>query len=310
MFKYIFITIVYLLTILIFKNRFKSDSKFLITIFTIALIIRMICATGIFLFNWYQGSSGFFSGDESVYYKRAVNIAVGGSMYANNIFDNTPELNGGAFALNLFSILESIFIFTFGKSLIFIKYCNCFIGALLPVFTYLLAKVTFCNKKIAKISACLIAFLPSMVAWSSIGIKEPIVILLITVFFYYYIKIIRHFNLFNLFYLGALVIALFYVQSNAALILIVICSIRLIFDMLSGFIKKKALVLICMLLCVSIVVSNQKKIISNLYEVAKHQAIQYVAGNQKSARYEIYPHKMLEIYFFDFYEHLIFSPEV
>jgi len=308
--KALFLITIVLFTIVYIKGRFRQDSRFLITIFTIALTIRIICATLIFLLSWYDGSEGFFSGDESVYYKKAVNMAVARSAYSKNIFSNTPELIGTSFAINPFSLLASILIFAFGESLLLIKYLNSFVGALLPVIIFLLAKTIFDNKKIAKISAVLIAFLPSMIVWSSVGIKEPFIILMIASIFYYYIKIQKRFNFFYLVNILVSAVVLFYLQANVVVILMLIYGLWFMFTKSTKFIKKEILVLILILIGSYQFFTHQKTIRSGLYGIAMHQTLQYRAGNYRSARYELYPHKVFREYFFDFYQHLILPKNV
>lgn len=298
-----------IIPIVYIKYRFKDDSRFLISIFVISLIIRMSVGTIVYIHNHENG--GFFSGDESVYYKKAVNIAVSWDIYGSkNIFPDTPEIEGKNFALNLLSIIEAILISAFGQSLILIRYFNSFVGALLPVSIFFLANIVFNNRTIAKTSSLFTAFFPSLIVWSSVGLKEPLIILLIINIFYFYIKNLYRFNLFPFSNFIVSIILLFYLQSNAAKIFIMIYSLQLIFLVLGKFIKKEIMVLLFILIVSYVFFTNEKVIKHKLYSLAERQTLQYIAGSVTSTRYQLYPYEKFRKYYFNFYKHLIIPPNM
>lgn len=302
----VFLISVSTLTVFFIRYRFKENRRFLIFIFLAALLVRVIGATALYLYSLHVGAGGTYSGDESVYFKRAVNIALSRSLHSKNIFDDTPELDEPTFALNLFSIFASILVSQFGQSLLLIKYFNAFIGALLPVVIFLLAKLIFESKSIAKISAVLAAFWPSLIAWSSLGYKEQSIILILSAIFYLYLKNQRKFSFLYFILIIVLAVALFNLQPYIAPLIMMIFITRFIymklFRRINRRINKKLLALIIIIISNCAFFLNQKHIGYVLYRIAEHQVTQYLAGDYNSARYELYP-GVRRAFFFDFYDH-------
>jgi hypothetical protein len=269
----------------------------------------MSAAVFFYMINHEYG--GFFSGDESVYFKKAVNISLSLDIYGSkNIFPDTPELESKNFGINLLTIIEAILIRTFGQSLILIRCFNSFVGALLPVSIFFLANIIFNNRTIAKASSLFTAFFPSLIVWSSVGIKEPLIILLIVNIFYSYL---RHRHKCNIIYFSNFIISiilLFYLQSYAAKIFIMIYSLQLIFLAMVKLIKKEIIVMLFILIVSSVFFANEKVIKHKLYGLAEHQTLQYIAGNANSTRYQLYPYEEFRKYYFNFYNHLIIPPNM
>ena len=287
----------------------KENSHFLITIFISALAIRLICATALYLFSLHGGYGGFLGGDESVYYKRGINIAAAGSIDSKNLFSNTPELGDRGFAVNLFSVMESILIFTFGPSLILIKYFNSIIGALLPVSVFLLAKTIYNNDKLAKAASILSAFFPSLIIWSAIGTKEALTILIITGIFYFHIKNSKKLSFLYSVNILVLIACLLFLQHIPALVFIAVYILWMMCRNLNKFMGKEVTLMICILIGSLIFLTHQKNIGKILYDISLHQVHQFLAGSNDSSRFKLYPYKS-KYPFYDFYEHIVVPEDV
>ncbi|MDD4979766.1 MAG: hypothetical protein PHC54_00640 [Candidatus Omnitrophica bacterium] len=74
--------------------------------------------------------------------------------------------------------------------------------------------------------------------------------------------------------------------------------------------KKEILALIFILIASCVFFTNQKAVGRKLYEMAERQALQYRAGNEKSSRYQLYPHKVFKTFYFNFYNHLILPKDI
>ena len=288
----------------------KENSRFLITIFISALVIRLICATAIYLFSLHSGYGGFLGGDESVYYKRGVNIVESKSiMNSENLFSDAHELNDPRFGVNLLSVVESVLIFTFGQSLILIKYFNSIIGALLPVSVFLLSKTIYNNDKLAKTASILCAFFPSLIIWSSGGLKEALTILIITGIFYFQIKNLRKPSFLYSVNLLVLIGCLLFLQHIPALVFIAVYILWIICHNLNKFMGKGITLIICILIGSLIFLTHQKKIGKILYGISLHQVHQFLAGSKNSSRFELYPYES-NYPFYNFYKHIIIPKDV
>ena len=176
----------------------KENKRFLIGAFLTALTIRMVVA---FFFYAYTNavSDGYFASDEKFVYRRAVDIAEYGYGDAvgkgkSMFYELTP---GVVFGVNIYTHLLALLIAIFGKSLLMVKLLNSLVGSVTVIGIFFLAREIF-NVRIAKISAMATAVLPSLVIWSSAGLKEPFIIFLIVYHFYYTVKNVKKFSRFNL----------------------------------------------------------------------------------------------------------------
>jgi 4-amino-4-deoxy-L-arabinose transferase-like glycosyltransferase len=74
-------------------------------------------------------------------------------------------------------LLAAYFTLTFVVSRLSAAAMSCFFGALVPVFTYRIARISF-SEKMARRAAWWTCFFPIMIIWSAQTIKEPIVVFL------------------------------------------------------------------------------------------------------------------------------------
>ena len=59
-----------------------------------------------------------------------------------------------------------------GRNMLAVQYANAVLGAATAVVIFLCAQHIFHNLKVSRIAACLVAFYPSLVLWSSQGLKD------------------------------------------------------------------------------------------------------------------------------------------
>ncbi len=84
---------------------------------------------------------------------------------------------GGEFG---FHYINAVIFFIFGKFVLLPKIFNAFIGSLVCIYIYRIAKVCF-NVRIARLAAWLTVFFPSMITWSCLNVKDMYVILLMLI---------------------------------------------------------------------------------------------------------------------------------
>jgi len=154
--------------------RDKDDGSFLLQLFAWGLLVRMLVATGIFIFNMQE----FFGGDAITYdfFGFAQMKAWQGDSFYKAIADRFMSGQAAAWGMvNLISVVYSII----GRNTLAIQFVNSVIGAATAVLVFHCAKQVYKNIRVARIAAILVAFYPSLVLWSSQGLKDaPIVFFL------------------------------------------------------------------------------------------------------------------------------------
>src|SRR2546423_2189902 len=160
------------LVALLLIKRVGSDQGFLARLFIASLLLRMLLAAGIFVFNMQD----FFGGDALTYdaqgfallqvwrgelhYEEALRNVV-----ANNFY-GMPYLVASTYAL-------------IGRNMLAVQLVNAALGALTILPIYLCAQQIFESRRVARVTALLIGFFPSMILWSAQGLKDgPIIFLL------------------------------------------------------------------------------------------------------------------------------------
>jgi Dolichyl-phosphate-mannose-protein mannosyltransferase len=155
--------------------RLKFEQTFLFQIFIAALLIRIIVGTVINIFEL----QSFFGGDAYTYdtYGMALVRAWGGDLYSAGVVDRFyGELGSGA--LGMLYMVATVYR-VIGRNLLAIQLVNAVFGAATAPIIFLVAHNIFGNIRVARIAAFFVAFFPSLVLWSSQGLKDgPIVFML------------------------------------------------------------------------------------------------------------------------------------
>jgi len=157
-----------------FVYQDKEQGSFLLHLFAWALLIRMLVATGIFMFNVQE----FFGGDALTYdfFGHAQMKAWQGDSYYKVIADRFTSGQASAWGMvNLISVIYSII----GRNTLAIQFVNSVIGAATAILIFHCAQHVYKNTRVARIAAICVAFFPSLVLWSAQGLKDaPIVFFL------------------------------------------------------------------------------------------------------------------------------------
>src|SRR5829696_6008018 len=158
-----------------FVYQDKEEGNFLLQLFAWGLLIRMIVATGIFIFNMQE----FFGGDALTYdfFGHAQMKAWQGDSFYKVIADRFTSGQASAWGMvNLISVIYTII----GRNTLAIQFVNSVIGAATAVLVYHCALHVYRNVRVARLAAICVAFFPSLVLWSAQGLKDaPIVFFLV-----------------------------------------------------------------------------------------------------------------------------------
>jgi hypothetical protein len=154
----------------------KIDHKFLLRLFIAGLMARLLIGTLIFVFQ----QQVFFGGDAFTYdlFGNALLKTWEGEKY----FQTYVDLFTGGGASSGWGMLYMVAVIykLVGQNMLATQYVNSVLGAATAPLAYMIALEIFPNKKVARVCALLTAFFPSMVLWTSQGLKDgPIIFLLI-----------------------------------------------------------------------------------------------------------------------------------
>jgi hypothetical protein len=156
-------------------SRQGENRQFLLKIFIAALLIRVFLGTVIFIFNGRE----FFGGDAIHYdfYGAAQLEAWRGDRYFESVMGE--YLSGGlAGAWGMVYMVAAIYALI-GRNALAVQMVVAVMGAATAPIIYLCASHVFTNVRVARFSAFAVAFYPSLVLWSSQGLKDgPIVFFL------------------------------------------------------------------------------------------------------------------------------------
>jgi hypothetical protein len=158
--------------VLIFRQ--KIDSRFLLRIFVSGLLLRMVIASGIFIYK----AQDFFGGDAFTYdfYGFAQQQAWAGSNFYQGVANNFT--GGPAAGWGMVYMVAGVYAMT-GRNMLAIQLVNSFLGAATAILIYLCAHHLFNNQRVARLAGISVAFYPSLILWSSQGLKDgPIVFFL------------------------------------------------------------------------------------------------------------------------------------
>ncbi len=155
----------------LFAYRQGADGVFLLRLFIAALLIRMILGTTIFVFNGQE----FFGGDAITYdtFGQAQSLGWAGDKYSAALAKRfTGGLGSGWGMVYLVGAVYSLL----GRNMLAVQLMNSVLGAVTAVLIFLCAHHVFKSERVARVAAIAVAFYPSLVLWSSQGLKDgPIV---------------------------------------------------------------------------------------------------------------------------------------
>jgi hypothetical protein len=160
----------------LYARRQGKDGPFLLKLFVGALLTRVLVGTIIFAFN----AQDFFGGDALTYdfFGYAQLKAWGGDRYFDTLahsFVGQGESAGWGMVYLVAAVYGLL-----GRNMLAIQFVSCVFGAVTPVVVFLCSQHVFNNSRVARISAFATAFYPSLVLWSSQGLKDGLVIFVLT----------------------------------------------------------------------------------------------------------------------------------
>ena len=154
-----------------YASKQGSDGPFLVRLFIAALLVRMIIGAAIFVFR----GQDFFGGDALTYdyFGFAQLQAWSGDRFSQTIANQFINGQGGGWGM---VYLVAALYGVVGRNMLAVQLVNSVFGAATSVIIFLCAQQVFQNRRVSKLAAIAVAFYPSLVLWSSQGLKDgPIV---------------------------------------------------------------------------------------------------------------------------------------
>lgn len=181
--------------------RVGTERRFLLQLFLGALMVRVFIGTLIYVFQW----QGFFGGDAYTYDFFGFALLKtweGDRFYQILVAQFTSTAGSGWGMLYMVAAIYKLI----GQNPLAVQYVSAVLGAATAVVTYLTVQEIFENQKVARAAALSTAFFPSLVLWSSQGLKDGPIIFLLAVSMLATLKLGAKFSLK---YLIVLILALF-----------------------------------------------------------------------------------------------------
>ena len=156
-------------------NRDREHGSYLLKLFLLALIVRIVVGSAIFVFNGQE----FFGGDALTYdaYGFYQLNAWSGDPYSQILLDHffgKSYYSGWGMVYMVAGIYGMI-----GRNMLAVQYFNAVLGAATAPVIFFCAREIFKNRRVAAVAAVAVGFYPSLVLWSSQGLKDsPIVFFL------------------------------------------------------------------------------------------------------------------------------------
>lgn len=157
-----------------FVSHVKEEKRYLLYLFVGGLLVRLLVGTVIYYFRLQE----FFGGDALTYDFFAwcvLKVWQGDQYYRASAELYTKSGTGGWGMLYMIAAVYGVF----GRNTLAIQYINAILGAATAPLIFLCSLKIYGNLRVAKVAALFVAFYPSLILWSSQGLKDgPIVFML------------------------------------------------------------------------------------------------------------------------------------
>jgi len=159
-----------------FVYRSKIDQRFLVRLFVAGILVRIFVGTMIFIFH----QQAFFGGDAMSY--DFVGWALVKTWEGDKYYQYYVDVFTGGGASSGWGMIYVVAVIykIVGQNMLATQYVNSVLGASTAPLAYLISLEIFPNKRVARACGLLTAFFPSLVLWSSQGLKDGPIIFLLT----------------------------------------------------------------------------------------------------------------------------------
>jgi 4-amino-4-deoxy-L-arabinose transferase-like glycosyltransferase len=157
---------------IIILARSGEERTFLLRLFVVAVLARILVATIIFI----GGMEEFFGGDANTYhlFGLSLNQAWHGDDYHAGVY--AGFIKSGVGAWGMLYLVAGVYELI-GTNRLAIQLINAAVGSSTAVVVYYTAQSLFSNTRVSRLAAVLVAFFPSLILWSSQALKDALIIM-------------------------------------------------------------------------------------------------------------------------------------
>lgn len=169
------VVIVISLPVIAFIRKTDKENEFLVNIFLVALIARILFGAFIHIFDMRE----FFGGDALGYDflgNRLVEVWTGQISNNDWLSQRVLATSGAGWGMNY---LVAFIYLIVGKNILAAQFFCAVIGAATAPLVYVCSHKIFQNQRVGKISALLVALFPGFIIWSSQLLKDGLIIFLL-----------------------------------------------------------------------------------------------------------------------------------
>ncbi len=170
--------------------RQPESGQFLLRIFICAVLVRLLLATAIFVFH----GQAFFGGDALTYdtIGNAQLQVWSGETFYESIIKRFVERSGGS-GWGMIYMVAAVYALI-GRNMLAIQFINAVLGAATGALIFLSTLHVFNNTRVARFAAISVSFYPSLVLWSSQGLKDAPIVFFLALSILATLKLSQRFN--------------------------------------------------------------------------------------------------------------------
>src|ERR1044071_1354306 len=157
---------------IIILARTPEQRSFLMRLFILALLLRIVLATVIYVGHM----EDFFGGDANTYdiFGQSLLESWHGNAYHTAKYEGFVQ--SGASAWGMLYMVAAVYEVV-GPNMLAIQLINASVGAATAIAVFYVAQKLFSNTRVSKVAAGLVGFFPSLILWSSQALKDGLIIL-------------------------------------------------------------------------------------------------------------------------------------
>jgi hypothetical protein len=183
--------------------RAGEEKTFLLRLFVLAVLVRIVVASIIFLGNMQE----FFGGDANTYhiFGESLNMSWHGDEYHASRYAAFIQSGVGAWGM---LYVVAIVYEVLGGNMFAVQLINASVGASTAVVVYYVTQSLFSNTRVSKLAAILVAFFPSLILWSSQALKDGLIIMALALCILATLRLMEKIRFLDLLLLGCCLAAL------------------------------------------------------------------------------------------------------
>jgi hypothetical protein len=188
---------------LLARRKSLEDRTFLLRIFILGVLVRLIVGTVIHLGHMEE----FFGGDANTYSIFGKSLAASWHGDRYHLAKYQSFVASGAGAWGMLYLVAAVYELV-GENMLAVQFINASIGSATAIVVYESAQHIFKNKRVSRWACLLVCFWPSLILWSAQALKDGIIVLVLSLGILCTVKLMNKISIGYLFLLTACLSAL------------------------------------------------------------------------------------------------------